>query len=124
MSAKKLHTNGQQKSNTGAGRFPKTNHEKQAIVLKKLLADAFDWYADQAELPDPATAKRDFIFHMTDWTVDLGNLAALYRHPEVCKRKDAREAIFAFLVHAVGHLNAASRLLLGKVYDPFLPKKK
>jgi hypothetical protein len=61
----------------------------------------------------------DFAFHMTDWLNDLDTLVKVYRAPEHVDRKIAREFLVGFLYHVIPHLNAAGRLLLDEVSDPF-----
>lgn len=55
---------------------------------------------------------------MTDWLDDLEELLALLRSDNVTKEKAARQ-IVGFLYHVTPHLNAASRVLLDGVPDPF-----
>jgi len=101
---------------------PKRRKEpKSDLALRNRLIDALNAYSMHAE---SAADKHDFYFHMTDWISDLEDLAALYKDPTTFDRKQSRQVIFGFLVHAVGHLNAASRLLLGEVCDPFTKESK
>jgi hypothetical protein len=89
--------------------------------LKKVLGKVYDAYR---KLNDPtlnALCRQDFSFHMTDWLDDLQRLCRLYDHPEETTREEAEDAVFGFLIHAVPHLMAASRLLVGK--EPTHPFK-
>ncbi len=91
--------------------------------LQRLLRSAYNSYQ---KLDDPAAnleARRDFVFHMGDWMEDLERLAALYAHPQSFDKIEAGDAVFRFLIHAVPHLMAASRLLLGKISDPFVDQE-
>src|SRR4051812_26825235 len=63
--------------------------------------------------------KHDFIFHMTDWMGDLNRLHALEQVPEVWKTEKAKTFLMGFLYHVIPHINAAGRLLLDEVRDPF-----
>src|SRR5438552_4176746 len=84
--------------------------------LQKLLSAAYNQYQ---KLDDPTTNKkcrRDFVFHMTDWSADLRRLADLYEHPEKFDKESAGEVVAAFLYHVVPHLKEAGRLMLD--YDP------
>jgi hypothetical protein len=63
--------------------------------------------------------RHDFVFHMTDWLTDLREYADIVRHPEEYKKDAAAEMIIGFLYHVVPHLNAAGRLLLDEIKDPF-----
>src|SRR5207253_1309986 len=88
--------------------------------LKRLLAAIYNRFQ---KLDDPAAnviARRDFVFHMTDWIDDLEGLAALYDNPGRFDKKAAGQAVYGFLIHALPHLMAAGRLLDGKLSDPFL----
>ena len=49
---------------------------------------------------------------MTDWQDDLEKLASVSRNPDKFNIKFAGSIIFRFIVHAVPHLIAASRLML------------
>src|SRR5207248_10218441 len=66
-----------------------------------------------------ATAKQDFIFHMTDWLDDLRRLTAIYEHPEKFDRRTAGCDVAGFLYHVIPHLKAAGRLLLDEIPDAF-----
>jgi hypothetical protein len=46
-------------------------------------------------------------------------LVRLYRHSEQFRQGEAGQAVFGFFIHALPHLNAAGRLLLGEISDPF-----
>jgi hypothetical protein len=92
--------------------------------LEKLLSDTFENYRDVENPEVFAQDKAEFVFHMTDWIEDLEKLAALYKNPKLLSSESAHDAIFGFLVHAVPHLNAAGRLMLGEISDPFAPAKQ
>jgi hypothetical protein len=91
------------------------------LTLEQLLSHTFDAFRDVDDAADHAKRKADFIFHMTDWMSDLETLAALYKDPNMMDRKAARQFIFGFLVHVIPHLNAAGRLMLDEISDPFAP---
>ncbi len=63
--------------------------------------------------------KHDFVFHMTDWSGDLERLAALFDQPDQWDEESASALVIGFLYHVIPHLNAAGRLLLDGVGDPF-----
>ena len=85
--------------------------------LQQALGAVYDdWRAGEG---GPPQAREDFIFHMADWFTDLAKLAAFYQHPEQFPPATASKLIFGFLVHALPHLNAAGRLLLNEIADPF-----
>jgi hypothetical protein len=89
-------------------------------ALQKLLASVYNHFQRLDDRKANANARRDFVFHMTDWLSDLDHLVAIYKHPE---RVDAEQAseIVGFLYHVIPHLNAAGRLLLDDIPDAFEP---
>jgi hypothetical protein len=90
--------------------------------LEQLLGRVFDGAREglREELDHEEYVKRkhDFIFHMSDWKGDLEGLAALFNNPDQ-DEDTASVLLIGFLYHAVPHLNAAARLLLDDVGDPF-----
>jgi hypothetical protein len=92
---------------------------KDKLTLEQLLGHTFDAFQDVEDPAIHSQQKADFIFHMTDWIADLETLAELYKNPNLFEQKEARRFIFGFLVHVIPHLNAAGRLLLGEISDPF-----
>lgn len=89
--------------------------------IKELLGHVFDELQTVEDREKYAEVKQQFIFHMTDWIDDLQNLIELYDQPEQPKGK-AAQAIAGFLYHVIPHLNAAGRLLLDRIPDPFIKK--
>jgi hypothetical protein len=89
--------------------------------LQRLLRAVYNCYQ---KLDDPganATARRDFVFHMTDWINDLEQLAALYARPEKFDKATASDTVYGFLIHALPHLMEAGRLLEGReIRNPFM----
>jgi hypothetical protein len=59
----------------------------------------------------------EFVFHMTDWIDDIHDLLRLYTIDATVEV--AARQIVGFLAHVVPHVNAAGRLLMGDVPDPF-----
>ena len=88
-----------------------------------ILARVFDeMHGSLREHLSPAeyAALRDtFIFHMNDWGGDLAALAALRDDPGSMDVEKATVFLVGMLYHVIPHLNAAGRLLLGSVGDPF-----
>jgi hypothetical protein len=91
------------------------------LTLEEFLGQTFDAFRDVEDAGEHEQKKAEFIFHMTDWTSDLEKLAELYQTPSMMDRKAARQFIFGFLVHVIPHLNAAGRLMLDEIADPFAP---
>lgn len=91
--------------------------------LLALLGKVFDAHRRdlKAELPAPEYEQRrhDFVFHMTDWLSDLRGYAEIVEHPGNHKKDDTLRFLIGFLYHVVPHLNAAGRLLLDHINDPF-----
>jgi hypothetical protein len=91
------------------------------LTLEELLSNTFDAFRDVEDATRHIHNRTEFIFHMTDWMSDLEKLADLYKDPNLMEQKAARQCIFSFLVHVIPHLNAAGRLMLGEISDPFAP---
>jgi hypothetical protein len=88
-------------------------------TINELLEDTFDAFQDVEDALAHSQKKADFVFHMTDWVDDLEKIAELFKDPSKLDRKASRQFIFGFLAHVIPHLNAAGRLLIGEVSDPF-----
>ena len=97
----------------------KGNFKFPSPELQRVLKDVYNRYQKLDDPETNRTARRDFVFHMTDWIEDLEQLAALYDHPAKFDKATAGDVVFGFLIHALGHLLAASRLLQDSVCDPF-----
>lgn len=87
--------------------------------LTELLSAIFDQCHEPEDSEAYLTRRRDFVFHMTDWLNDLQDLHSLQFSPEGRDPAQASTELMAMLVHVIPHLNAAGRLLLGKIPDPF-----
>lgn len=91
--------------------------------LESLLGKVFDscreGLSEELSPADYAERRHDFVFHMTDWLSDLAGYADLVQHPENSKKADATHFLIGFLYHVIPHLNAAGRLLLDEIPDPF-----
>lgn len=94
--------------------------------LDDLLSRVFDQVRER-QLPEGIDVgqydswKREFIFHLTDWMLDIDRLRGLFQNPEKFNVDTASSLIVSFLIHVIPHLNAAGRLLLDEVSDPFTP---
>jgi len=91
--------------------------------LKELLGEIFDGGQDglRKEVGRKEFERRryDFVFHMTDWEKDLGELVEIFKHPEKWDEESASPLIMGFLYHVIPHLKAAGRLLLDDIPDAF-----
>lgn len=86
--------------------------------VEELLGQVFDELQTIEDKEEYAEIKQKFIFHMTDWVDDLQDLIVLYQQLEQYKG-NAAQTIAGFLYHVIPHLNAAGRLLLDHIPDPF-----
>ena len=64
--------------------------------------------------------KGDFVFHLSDCVGDLAALSAWLRDPDLEDEDVAVSGLIGMLYHIIPHLDAAGRLLLDKVNDPFV----
>ncbi len=120
MSGKKLPRNGKPGS-TPIGLLSKGEYRTPSSELEGLLRSAYNQYRKLDDRAANAMARRDFVFHMTDWIRDLERLAALYARPDEFDKATAGDVVFAFLIHAVPHLMEAGRLLEGRpIRNPFV----
>jgi len=62
------------------------------------------------ELSDEA--RRDVVFHMTDWLVDLEALYRYYSEPDSVQPAAIEELLARFLVHVPNHVAAAAKLMV------------
>ncbi len=90
-----------------------------ATLLGRVFDDAYA--DDRATLSDQdyARLRFDFIFHMTDWLDDLGRLNQVVSSPQARTTEEASGALMGFLIHAIPHLKAAGRILVGPPHDAF-----
>lgn len=84
--------------------------------LERLLTAVYNQYQKLDDAVANKKCRRDFVFHMTDWSEDLQRLANLYQHPEEFDRESAGDVVVGFLYHVIPHLREAGRLMLD--YDP------
>ena len=89
-----------------------------AAKIEELMREVYDRLQSIDDAAANAEARRRFAFHMTDCLGDLEALVELYENGEQDKDKAAQK-VAGILYHAVPHLNAAGRLLLDHIPDPF-----
>lgn len=91
--------------------------------LTRLLENVYDSFQEEQrdELTSDEYERRrfDFAFHMTDWLADLKGYSKIVESPASQDTDDATQFLIGFLSHVVPHLNAAGRLLLDRIPDPF-----
>jgi hypothetical protein len=87
--------------------------------LTDLLGQAFELARDRADDPNFDSHKWEFAFHMTDWQSDLEKRYRMDTAPSGWAPDSACDFLIGFLIHTVPHLNAAARLLVDDVGDPF-----
>jgi hypothetical protein len=92
-------------------------------ALERLFGQVFDHCQEglQDEISSAKYERRryDFVFHMLDWNEDLQFLNGLFAKPEGQDVEATSRSLIGFLYHVIPHLNAAGRLLLDEVPDPF-----
>lgn len=94
---------------------------RPSAELQRVLRSVYNQYQRLDSAADNDAARRDFVFHMTDWINDLEQLAALYADPKKLDKDAAGSVVFSFLIHAVPHLMEAGRLLEGHdIRNPFV----
>jgi hypothetical protein len=113
MSAPKLARNGKTGSTRSARRSSKRSSTQK---LERLLTAIYPAFQKLDNAAADQRCRQDFVFHMTDWSEDLQNLAALYRRPERFNKAEAEAIVSRFLYHVIPHLTEAGRLLLD--YEP------
>src|SRR2546422_5728267 len=112
MSAKRLLRDGKPASKV----FELSSPAKVRMPSKRVQALMKTVYNRYQRLDDPAVnaqCRQDFVFHMSDWEADLEDLARLFQNPDKFSKDSAGQIVFSFLIHALPHLIAASRLMLG-----------
>jgi hypothetical protein len=91
--------------------------------VEQLLGRVFDGaresLREELDAQEYERRKHDFVFHMTDWLGDLEQLTDLFNQPDQQDEESASAHVIRFLYHVIPHLNAAGRLLLDEVGDPF-----
>jgi hypothetical protein len=92
--------------------------EKKLKKVRELLERMFDRKRRFADVEDYERKRHEFVFHMIDWEDDLRELYKLYDRPLEHEAR-ASEIVTGYLIHTTSHLNAAGRLLLDDVPDPF-----
>jgi hypothetical protein len=91
----------------------------RASNIQTLLAAIYNDYQRLDERKLNARCRRNFVFHMTDWSENLRELAELYQHPEKFSRQEAGRIVSGFLFHVIPHLRAAGRLMLDYAPEDF-----
>jgi hypothetical protein len=104
------------------------SHVNRVAPAEELLGQVFDSAREglRATLPPDEYEKmrHDFAFHLSDVREDLVRLADLLAEPHKLDEKAASALVIGILYHAIPHLNAAGRLLLDQINDPFADQAK
>jgi hypothetical protein len=95
------------------------NNERSGI--EKMLMQIFDILQEIDDPEEHTRRRQEFVFHMLDWRDDLEKLCEFYTNPDKYG-SDTSKIIAGILYHIIPHLNAAGRLLLDTVPDPFREK--
>ena len=95
----------------------------QATPAEELLGSVFDSAREglrESLSPEEYEKRRhDFVFHLADVREDVARLAELLADPTKHDEEAASALVIGILYHAIPHLNAAGRLLLDHIDDPF-----
>jgi|ERR1043165_790562 hypothetical protein len=83
---------------------------------RDMLRAIYDELRDRAT-PNYENTREDFAFHILECVDDISELLRLLDQPK--EAAAAARQIVGFLYHVVPHMNAATRLLLGEIPDPF-----
>jgi hypothetical protein len=118
MSERKRPLNGKFVSTLTAKRS-KHDFRFPSSELEQLLRTVYDRFQKLTDSKKNAKARDDFVFHMTDWIKDFEDLAAVYACPQDFDAKTGGDIVYSFLIHALGHLMAAGRILMDELCDPF-----
>jgi len=96
-----------------------SNQKRFEDLMVRIFDDHRDDIREEFGADEHERRRRDFAFHMTDWTGDLERMAALFQDPDRLDLEQATVFVIGFLYHVIPHLNAAGRLLLDEISDPF-----
>ncbi len=88
-------------------------------LLEKIFDATYEDERAALSLEDYERLRGDLAFHMTDWLPDLHRLKELVDAPESQTVEASRKVLAGFLVHAIPHLRAAGRILVGPPVDAF-----
>lgn len=86
--------------------------------IENLLGQVYDIMQSNSNELEHTAARKQFVFHMTDWLDDLEILSKVYIENELAT-DDVAKTVAGFLYHVIPHLNAAGRLLLDHIPDAF-----
>jgi hypothetical protein len=95
------------------------NIEKFENLMTRIFEDHREDVREDLGQAEFERQRFDFAFHMSDWASDLEQMADLLRDPDRIDFEEASTFVIGFLYHVVPHLNAAGRLLLDEIRDPF-----
>ena len=97
---------------------------KVELLLERLFDAQREEWKEELPFEEYEQRRHEFVFHMTDWKDDLERFAALFNNPDQQNEEAASAFLIGFLYHVVPHLNAAARLLLDDVGNPFSQAEK
>jgi hypothetical protein len=95
----------------------------RSTPFEDLLGKVFDGAQDglrESLTPEEYERRRhDFVFHLAEIREDVAKLSELLARPGELDEEAASTLLIGILYHTVPHLNAAGRLLLDHINDPF-----
>ena len=83
---------------------------------QNILRSVYDELRDRTT-PNYESSREDFVFHIMECIDDMNELLRLLDQPK--EAGAAARQMVGFLYHVVPHMNAATKLLLGEIPDPF-----
>lgn len=78
--------------------------------LEVKLLEFFRDMASAKETNNYEYDKERFLFHMTDWSSSLEQLARLYSNPAEYSEQDSNRTLQELFYHVLPHLNAAAEI--------------
>jgi len=104
---------------TGKASVQRVTRPTPSPELVRCLQAVFNHWQTIKNPVKRAEYSREFVFHMTDWMAELEGLARFFRHPDKFAAKQAELVVFWLFTHALPHISAAGRIMLGELSDPF-----
>ena len=89
------------------------------LALGRVFDAAREGLRDAVSRDHYENMRHDFIFHLSDCGDDLAALSAWIRDPRRDLEDSTVSNLIGMLYHVIPHLDAAGRLLLDEIGDPF-----
>jgi hypothetical protein len=94
-------------------------------ILRQHLLSYLERHAVKVERTYTEQEKEEFVFHMTDWAIDLSSLAAFYANPDLFNEQQAHDTLYCVFFHILEHLLAAAEIYddAPEIYGMLMRKK-